>query len=200
MFDINNYPDKLAILYSGGADSTLMYYICITSILDNYPAKKLDLLLTDRFNKPLDKAIALYDKIKDQINDNVSNLRIIKVNDDVPGHRQVLDVFQQVENEYDAILWGAIRYPDDVSIRPKNLYTVNFDRLSTFSPKIRLPLSEFNKKDIVKMFIDLGIEDILNQTHSCGSNEDSGPCGKCFNCRERAWAYQQLTLEINLGI
>lgn len=198
MIDVSNYPKKIAVLYSGGADSTLLYYLVIKSIIDHCSDKTLDLLIVDRHNNPIDKAKILYQKVKTHINDNISNLKIIAVSNDTPGHLQVLKTVEQVQDDYDVILWGVNQYPDDASIRPKKDYTVTFSKYINHT-KLQLPFADLKKVDIIKMFLELGLEDILNNTHSCG-NPGNMPCGECFNCRERIWAYNQLGLEPNLGI
>lgn len=198
MINVFNYGKRIAVLYSGGADSTLLYYLTLKSIMQTCPEKTLDLLIVDRFNKPLKKAKALYDRLKIELGDTVSTLRIIQLPVDTPGNLQVLKVVELMKNEYDAILWGVNQYPDDVTIRPKTEYIVNFSSWNDH-PLIKLPFTNINKADIIKQFLDLGLEDILNNTHSCGRPAEM-PCGECFNCRERIWAYEQLGLIPNLGI
>ena len=53
-------------------------------------------------------------------------------------------------------------------------------------------------KNVILPF-NLGISDILPLTHSCGSN-NLIPCGTCFNCQEREWAYVTIGKPVNLGI
>lgn len=190
--------DRLALLYSGGADSALLYYLVATYLLKSNTKFTLDLLIVDRYNKPIEKAISLYQKIKERINDNTSSLKIVTLPDSTPGHLQVIKVVEQEQKNYDAILWGVNKYPSDITIRPKNEFTVDFKRFSNH-PKLKLPFEHFSKVDIIKTFFDLGLTDILDNTHSCGRPVEL-PCGECFNCRERAWAYQQLGMEPNLGI
>jgi 7-cyano-7-deazaguanine synthase in queuosine biosynthesis len=200
MVDININVDakRIAILYSGGADSTLLYYLVATYLIKQSKDTQLDLLIVDRYNKPLDKAINLYNTVKEKINDKTSNLKIITLLENTPGHLQVIKVVEQEQNNYDTIFWGVNQYPDDLTIRPKKDYTVNFSKFKNH-PKLKLPFSDYKKTDIVETFIELGIEDILRSTHSCG-RPGAEPCGECFNCRERIWAFNQLGLEPNLGI
>jgi 7-cyano-7-deazaguanine synthase in queuosine biosynthesis len=198
MIDISNYGKRIAVLYSGGVESTLLYYLTIKSIMTNYPEKTLDLLLVDRYNRPIEKASALYKKLKIEMGDNISTLKIINIPKDVPGNLQIKKVIELSKSNYDTILWGSNKYPSDASIRPKAEYTVDFRRYSNH-PLIKLPFADINKASIIKLFLDLGLENILNNTHSCG-NPTEIPCGKCFNCKERIWAYEQLNLKPNLGI
>jgi hypothetical protein len=59
-------------------------------------------------------------------------------------------------------------------------------------------LAHIEKDLIIQEFFNLGIEDMLSLTHSCGSNYPR-PCSKCFNCRERIWAYNTIGKPVNLG-
>lgn len=187
------------MLYSGGADSTLLYYLVISSIMQNYPDKSLDLIIVDRYNNPVQRATDLYNKIRSDINDTISKLRFVPLPTDTPGNLQVMYAVDKIKADYDAIFWGINQYPDDTAIRPKNSsYQINF---STFKApdKLHLPFANFKKTDIIDTYVKLGITDVLNKTHSCGEPV-AVPCGECFNCRERIWAFTQLGLEPNLGI
>lgn len=193
------YPDRLAVLYSGGADSTLLYYLVVRSIMQNYSGKSLDLVIIDRYNNPIDRATALYEDLKSNMGDYVTTLKFIPIPDSVPGNQQILYAVNKIKESYDAILWGINQYPDDTSIRPKNnLYQIDFERFKA-PDKLHLPFANFKKTDIIETYFKLGIADILNKTHSCGEPVEV-PCGQCFNCRERTWAFRQLGLEPNLGI
>jgi 7-cyano-7-deazaguanine synthase in queuosine biosynthesis len=189
----------MAVLYSGGADSTLLYYLVISSVMQNYPEKSLDLIIVDRYNNPVDRATTLYNNIRSTIRDSVTKLRFIPLSDTVPGNLQVLQAVNKIKEDYDAIFWGINQYPDDITIRPKNSsYQIDFENFKA-PDKLHLPFAKFKKTDIIETYVNLGITDILYNTHSCGEPE-AVPCGKCFNCRERIWAFTQLGLEPNLGI
>ena len=200
MIELNlDYYAKPAILFSGGADSTLLYYLAVKHLASINFTGTLDLLLVDRYNNPVDKALKLYEKIKPLVNDNISNIKNIKFHDGVQGYQQLVLLMRLLKNQYDVIFWGVNQYPGNSTIRPRNSeYVVDFHKYES-DTIIKLPFAKYNKVDIIKTYIDLGIEDILNQTHTCGENKPE-PCGECFNCRERIWAYEQLGLVPNLGI
>lgn len=196
--DINSLPDKLALLYSGGADSTLLYYLIYTAIAKTNQKKYLDLILVDRHNKPIDKATRLYLKMKSELGDSITNLKLIHLPDSVPNNLRIIEVAKIIDHSYDAIIWGVNQYPDDESIRPRPEYTVNFEKFKSHS-KLKLPLADYKKSDVIETFMSLGLKTILEQTHSCGQPAGS-PCAQCFNCRERIWAYKKLGLEPHLGV
>lgn len=194
--DIGSYPDRLALLYSGGADSTLLYYLTYRSIVEKHPEKSLELILLDRYNKPVERALSLYEIFRREISDNISVLRFLKLPESIPNNLKIIEAAKLLD--HDAVLWAVNQYPDDISIRPKTEYTVNFDRYKAHD-KLKIPFADYKKSDVIETFIDLGLNHILERTHSCGEPGDI-PCGLCFNCRERTWAYRQLGLTPHLGI
>jgi hypothetical protein len=111
----------------------------------------------------------------------------------VEQFREVRVATDILEQQYDCVVWGINQYPDDESIRPKVLF--NFQEHG----KLKLPFARVPKYEIIQTFYDLGISHILHNTHSCGLPDDK-PCGHCFNCRERLWAYNMLGMTPELGI
>ena len=58
---------------------------------------------------------------------------------------------------------------------------------------------DIQKDQTIQIYYNHGIEEILPMTHSCGSSELK-PCGMCFNCKERIWAYNKLNKSLELGL
>lgn len=54
------------------------------------------------------------------------------------------------------------------------------------------PFIELDKVEVLRLYKDYGVEDLLHLTHSCGSSQI--PCGGCYFCLERAWACDILHL------
>lgn len=197
-FESSNLKNKkIALLYSGGADSTLIYYKLLQCIDST---TSLTLVLFDRFNNPVEKATKLYDNLKERWNDKNSTLEILDVADYAYENRMQYAI-STLNKRFDSVVLGFNKYPSDESIRPKSvLYTMtNLNRaLETYSNLV-VPLSNTEKDEVIKTFYDNNIEDVLPLTHSCGSGQ-SYPCGECFNCKERIWAYKKLGLILDMGI
>ncbi len=64
--------------------------------------------------------------------------------------------------------------------------------------KILMPFIEMYKDDILKILFDNNQEELLSLTHTC-TERKTGRCGQCFQCNERAWAFNQLD-KIDIGI
>jgi 7-cyano-7-deazaguanine synthase in queuosine biosynthesis len=176
---------KVSLLFSGGVESTLLLYLLMK---DNI---KFDAHIIDRFNNPLNKATRVFNYIK-KITNSTGELTTLNF-PKLPQHLEIINVTSYLSKNYDIILWGINKYPSDTDIRPA--YTYDFRSLN----KVVYPFEDLDKSQILKMYYDLGIDDILPFTHSCGSNNLT-PCSVCFNCRERIWAYNILGKLLNLGI
>lgn len=192
MIDIKDYPRDLALMFSGGVESTLLFYLLSKQIKEQKNNYFLNLYIIDRFNNPLTYGFKVFDIICKRLNFNDVNLHVLNT-PKVSKSNEVLAASLILKNRHDAILWGINKYPSDVSIRPKNIF--NFKKIN----KIYFPFENFEKDKIIKEFYNQQIEDILPFTHSCGLNERT-PCKKCFNCKERMWAYDKLNIPLNLGV
>ena len=193
IFDITEYPKDIAILFSGGADSALLFYLCSSQILNLNLNIKLSLYVIDRHNGPIPYANLVYEQICDTIGSNQFPLITLDI-PPTPNGNQVSVASNQIKNntQHEVLLWGINQYPDDTTIRPK----VISEFIET--DFIRMPFKHYTKDIIIEQFYRSGIEDILHNTHSCGWRTE-GYCERCFNCRERIWAYNKLGQAVNLG-
>lgn len=193
IFDITEYPKDIAILFSGGADSALLFYLCSSQIVNLNLDTNLTLYVIDRHNGPIPYAQSIYEEICKKLNSTQFPLITLDI---PPTHNsnQVLVASDQIKNNasHDVLLWGINQYPADTTIRPKAISSF------TETDFIRMPFKNYAKDIIIEQFYQLGIEDILHNTHSCGWKTE-GYCEQCFNCRERIWAYNKLGRAVNLG-
>jgi 7-cyano-7-deazaguanine synthase in queuosine biosynthesis len=190
MIDLENYPDDIALLFSGGVESTLLLYLISMGIVRHYPNKRLILYILDRYNKPIEKAHTVVNMVfnKTKLPAPLKILSIPKV----LHHREISLAFKIIGLQHAIVICGFNKYPDDDSIKPKHLVEINEGK------KVKFPFAHVGKNVIIQEFFNLGISDILPFTHSCGLNFDI-PCGECFNCRERTWAYTKINKPIDLG-
>ena len=193
IFDITEYPKDIAILFSGGADSALLFYLCSSQILNLNLDAKLTLYVIDRHNGPIPYANLIYEQICDIIGSYQFPLATLDI-PTTPNSNQISVASKQIKNstQHDVLLWGINQYPDDITIRPKVISSF------TETNFIRMPFKHYTKDIIIEQFYQLGIEDILHNTHSCGLRTE-GYCYQCFNCKERIWAYNKLGRAVNLG-
>lgn len=186
---------KNALLFSGGVESTLLYFI-----LHNQN-KNIDLYILNRYNMPLTKASNLYNKLKERWHDNKSTFQILETPKNLDNAEVVIYALDHLSKNYENVYWGINAYPDNIDIRPKyKKHTItNPDAIIERYPNVCTPFLSITKDKVIQKFYEYNINDILKWTHSCGSKFD-GPCGTCFNCLEREWAYKQLNLPLERGV
>lgn len=184
-----NMRMKKALLYSGGVESTLILY--------KLSQENLNLYLVNRFNSPISKALHLYNVIKQDLNIEPT-LTILDLSH-LEGHEQLREARKQIMLENDLLYVGACQYPDDEKAMSLLMpgYKFNFDKLRN-DPEIEAPLIDMDKSQTIQEYYNLNIQKYLPLTKSCGDSKDE-PCKKCFNCTERAWAYNRLGIEVDYG-
>jgi 7-cyano-7-deazaguanine synthase in queuosine biosynthesis len=79
-------------------------------------------------------------------------------------------------------LLGDTSNPPDLPDGPK--------RKQSYDDKFLQPMFDWTKKDTVALAIELGLTDLMKISHSCTERKISR-CGHCWQCRERAWAFDQ---------
>ena len=194
MIETNLYSNNICLLFSGGIDSALIFYLVAKDIQEKYPNKTLTLYVIDRYNRPLIHAYRVHDLLCKKLNTDRFKLNTVEIPSSENFEEiKILSKIIKSQNIHDVLLCGINKYPDDITIRPK--FIADFKETDF----VKYPLKDYTKDAIINQFYKLGIEDILPYTHSCGLN-NSTPCKQCFNCRERAWAYNKLNLTIDLGI
>jgi 7-cyano-7-deazaguanine synthase in queuosine biosynthesis len=190
MIDLENYPEDIALLFSGGVESTLLLYLISMEIVRHYPNKRLTLYILDRYNRPIDKAHTVVNIVFNKTNLSVPLNKLLMP--PIVQHQEIALASKIIGLRHAIVVCGFNKYPDDDSIRPNHLVKIIEGK------KIKFPFAHIEKDIIVQEFFNLGISDILPFTHSCGLNLDI-PCGECFNCRERSWAYTKINKPTDLG-
>lgn len=185
---------KKSLLFSGGVESTLLYYELLNKSSDN---TIIDLFIIDRINNPIEKALSIYNLLKETFNDEISTCQILDVPDSLSNTQRMMWSVDKLSTSYDEIYWGINAYYDH--IKPTQHVFKNVDKKIERYPQLRFPYLEYTKDKIIEKYIKYDITWILEHTHSCGSPINE-PCGKCFNCREREYAYQHIELELHRGI
>ena len=61
----------------------------------------------------------------------------------------------------------------------------------TNNPRIQLPFENLYKFQTVDLYFRLGVESLLEVTHTC-TEQPEGRCNVCWQCSERRWAFSQL--------
>ena len=193
VFDFEKLGTNVAIQFSGGMESTLLLYLFLKEWHQRNSDKKYCAYTFQRWNRPIEKAKRLIKIISEHnnwdINHEVLDMPIIKE----CAVEAKLTKSMILERGHDSILAGVQSFPDDESIRPKNIIIYPKDMGIVYAP-----FRYLQKHHTIDAYHQLNIEYILPHTHSCGSNLDD-PCNICYNCRERIWGYEKLGMAPNMG-
>jgi hypothetical protein len=104
---------------------------------------------------------------------------------------------------HDAILGHAIRkclghnmcdlYFVGDNIYPTDILPNGPNRVKYNHPRIIYPLFDLHKTDILKLYVEYNIMELLHFTHTC-TEVSVGRCQTCWQCKERQWAFEQLSI------
>lgn len=177
---------KYGILLSGGLDSAVLMYLLIKTNKD---------INLQPFTIPkYDGAFLYADPVIDHFNKkfNLSIPKTIKVGDPNVFHRKQSETAVRDIKE---------KYPVDFLFIALNQNPPELNELdgapkrSTHSPdpSIILPFVNLLKTHIIDFMIEYGQEDLSLITHSC-TEQQTGRCGRCWQCTERQWAFDQLKI------
>ena len=196
-FTIDIHDGPIGIIMSGGADSSLLFYIlmkyatgpihvfsCANGKTNNRePYGALNVInrcieLTGR------KDIFFYSYWEDhKLLHNMINMSVV------------------TQTDISIMYAGFTKPPPEGAI-------VDFDTTTTFggvevpgaiqvyyykNDKLYYPFINTNKKGIADLYKKLDVEDLYSYTRSCESPTLlTGHCGKCWWCKERIWAFGKL--------
>jgi len=178
---------NIAVLISGGIDSTLLLYLLVKEIKENGMDVRLDAITFRSGSVFPDNVKKVIKYIEEKFSVH------IPYNDKAPRswiRNVVNDIFRiynsdyvytgcnlVVENEFSPTIY----LPDDTPpIRGEPL-----------NERHLRPFIDHDKIQIVEEYIKNDILDLLKITHSCGIYFNK-ECGECYFCMEKIWATKKL--------
>lgn len=179
--------NRIGVMVSGGIDSTLLYYLL------QYLKKSQK---TDHFIRPfmVPRKEGSIHFAKPMVN-HVHRLLDLPPSYPTQIGDNTVEESKQVESGVvQAITFAKIEtmYIGAIYIRPEHL--LGWDRPITVETDIiKFPLLHLEKSHVIDLYFKLGIESILQYTHSCIKNVQVH-CGTCHGCIERIWGYDQLNI------
>lgn len=187
---------KKSLLFSGGVESTLLYYELLKNTSKN---ASLNLFILDRDNRPIEKAQSVYSLVRNSFNDTVSTCNILEVPAGLGNGERMMWAVRELSTDSDEIYWGINAYFDHIKPKYQVFDFDSVERKTQRYPQLRFPYLNYTKDQIIERYVKYDIAWVLEHTHSCGRPVDK-PCGTCFNCREREYAYQLHDLDLHRGI
>jgi len=190
MYIIPENSKKIAILTSGGIDSTLLLYLIAKQIYEQQLniqvlafSKNLLSYRLEKIKKILSYITELYPiKLSHNNTHGVVHIRTFVKN--------ILDT-----TSCDYVFSGCNKVITD-QFTPTN-YIPNDTppfRGASYNHQHLRPFIEMDKIEIVRMFVDFNIIPLLELTFSCGFTPSEIECGACYFCQEKIWAMKSLKL------
>ena len=174
---------EVGVFISGGIDSALLYYLLLKENQNN--SHSIQPLVISRKEGSRYFARPIIEKINQLLGINVPAKRV--GNTSLPETQQVTSAVEQAFRllALTEIFIGLIYN------RPE--HTVGFDPIPV--PELaglHTPFRHLEKSHIIDIYYQLGIQHLLEYTHSCDQSETT-QCGTCNGCRERAWGFAELS-------
>lgn len=172
------------ILLSGGLDSAILLYLLIKNNKD---------LKIQLFTIPKRDGAYLYaDPIIEFFNRkfSLSMPKTIKAGDPNAHHSQqnvsaVKEIFKNYQ--IDQLFIAINTIPESLKDYPGAPNRAK----SSLDPKIVFPFVDLTKDKILSILFENNLEELIPLTHSC-TEQTIGRCEVCWQCKERAWAFNQL--------
>lgn len=179
--------EKIHILFSGGMDSSILLYLLLKEL--NINKNVLPVICYSFGESSARKSIH---DVLEYMNTKFSiNIKLVKRNNKYKI-RELVDLILSTEGGY--VFSGCNKVIEDVFI--PTVY-IRGDtppwRGPAHSEKHIRPFIDLDKIEILKIYIQENITDLLPLTNSCGIQGETR-CGGCYFCMERQWAMDSLNI------
>jgi hypothetical protein len=175
---------QVGVFISGGIDSALLYYLLLKE--NQNRSHNIQPLVIARKEGSRYFARPIIDKINQLLGIDIPTKRV--GNTSLPEPQQVTSAVEQafrllkLEEIFVGLIYNRVEH------------TIGFDPIPV--PELaglHTPFKHLEKSHIISIYYQLGIQHLLEYTHSCDQSETT-PCGTCNGCRERAWGFAELSL------
>ncbi len=168
---------KPGIICSGGADSSLLLYL----LLENGIIPTVVFMLDANSSMPALKNVVAWMENNFKVKLNVVPwTRRLDTGHDLTA--ETVEIGRQFQYLYTGVTAIA---PSIDALQPWRPDPALMKR-NVWRNQI-MPFASFDKRIIAHLYSALNLEALFEITYSCATNLIS-PCGKCYNCLERAWA------------
>lgn len=192
---------RILISVSGGADSAIMLYILSLYNRDLNLKHEIVPLTVNKVDGAEIHSRKVIKWISEKLGVQIPQ-PIIGGDHSLPHDKIVNQLLMQKlrSGEYDYIYIGENKIPpipfpfgednDFAGLAPVRKGNPNRNE------KIVLPFSDLYKYHTIDLYFRLGVEELLEFTHTC-TERAIGRCEKCWQCGERRWSFKQLLREDN---
>ena len=187
LIELPEEKKRIGVMLSGGADSALLLYmIAKEQFLHNADHDIIPLTIARS-----DGAVLYSPGIVNYVNKffGMNIPQPVQIGKPDLPHKDVVRlgvVAAFAKHKLDYVYLGETQLPPDPVL---GVYPVR----SQQSPhqQVILPFVDLYKTHVIDMYYTLRQEELLKLTHSC-TERTIWRCDECFNCSERAWAFNKL--------
>jgi 7-cyano-7-deazaguanine synthase in queuosine biosynthesis len=187
---IDVYPEyKITnLLFSGGMDSTILLYLLAKEIHQNNYDIKISCVAfgasTNRKNLSI-----IIDYIKNKF---LVDIKLTKIK----RKQWIRDIVKSLLDTYEGVIYSGcnkviIDKFTPTKYIPNDTPPVRGDPYNEFHLR---PFINMDKVELMNIYIEEDILDLLKITHSCGTMVEEH-CGECYFCMERIWAANSLNIK-----
>jgi len=177
---------KIGIFCSGGFDSTLLLYFLFKTIYDNDVNTTVTIYIIPRHDNSLVHGERVVAWIANKFQ-SIEYVNWIVGNPDLPHYEQVRSgVIESLNGDNSLLILGDTKNPPDDTNGPT--------RIKAQTPIVYQPFFNYDKRVVIQLAEKLNIlDEIARITHTC--TESIGlRCKNCWQCQERAWAFNSLNI------
>lgn len=188
----------LAIMLSSGADSSiLLYMICSELIKKGRSVDEIKYIFTvPKTDGAEVHSPGIVAAINEMLNINLPSPTIFGVENVQELHhsQQIQESVRVIFKEYAAdgklfLYLADNRETSELVLSPNEKpYRVD---TNPFPEYLGMPFNELMKTHTIDLHFMHGTERLLEISHTC-TQQTYGRCGRCYHCRERQWAFDQL--------
>jgi len=187
------WPDgikRLGVMTSGGFDSALLLWMWA-----QYPVPEgcsLIAVATDRGSGAKEFAQGIVAKVNELLGTDIE-LLILPVGENTRHPQQVNKPanIAMRKGMFDGVVSADTSNPD-VTFPGGEPQRIGLDKQFAYS-NWQHPFLHMDKSHTVQLVHDLGLDWIPTMSHTCTDSADIR-CNKCWQCKERAWAFDKIGL------
>lgn len=186
---IPSWAKRIGVMVSGGLDSALMLYLLLKEIKSTESSVQLTV-----YNVPnvRDNAITHSKNVVNFLENLFdTKINLVNVGENNLPHNQIIMAGAKyiIENKLVDVLYSGSNQNPPVTLPAQGPWRRNpHDHIPEH---LAFPFIHLYKTHIVDMYKQFDLMPLAYVTHSCTETLE-GRCGTCFQCYERAWAFQEI--------
>jgi hypothetical protein len=190
---------KIGLMVSGGLDSSLLAYLLLHFKYKNQKNNEIVFFVVPRPDDSVVHVNRVVDYLDNHFNQPKSTIHIVGTGE-LHHSKQVTSGMKDAVLNYDCDIYLSSTTTNPPELLPNYEYGKFREpdgtpyngpiRKKSWHPKLIDIFWDYTKEDTVKIVKDMNLVEIMNLTHTCTGSKLLR-CEKCWQCCERAWAFNK---------